>query len=199
MIGELTCRWLWLLVAATTVGWWAPGLALSQDRNAGPSPPTVYTALAIRTVGVTVTQPIEITVERWTTDAEYEALQVELREGGQSALLTAMRALPDLGRLSSTGAVGIPLKYARRVPRADRSAEVTIITERAMSFWEATQMPRSTAYPLTVIEMDLDARGEGEGRVLVATNFSYDRLTDQLVIENFEDAPVLLRGLRQLR
>ena len=199
MTRQFAYRLLVALVAVATLGWGAPGRLSAQRGSMDRTAPVRYTALAVRTVGMTITQPIEITLERWTTDAEHDELQVELREGGQSGLLKAMRALPDLGRLSSTGSVGFPLKYARRVPRADGAEEITIITERQMSFWEATQMPRSTDYPITLIEMSLDARGEGKGRVLVATNFSYNRGTDQLVVENLEDAPVLLQGVRRIR
>ena len=186
-----------VLVALALLVAWAPGAA-SQDRGATDrSAPVRYTALAVRTVGVAATQPIEITIERWTTNPEHEKLNVELLEGG-SRLLEAMREMPDIGRLSSPGAVGFPLKYARRVPRADGAEDVTIITERQMSFWEASQMGRSTEYPFTLIEFHLDSRGQGEGRVLVATQLSYNPGTRQVVVENFESGPVLLQGVRRV-
>jgi hypothetical protein len=177
---------------------WTPAVS-SQDRGATDrTAPVRYTALAVRTVGITATQPIEINIQRWTTNAEHDALNVEMMEGGQGPLLRAMRAMPDIGRVSSPGAVGFPLKYARRVPRADGAEQVTLITERQMSFWEVTQMPRSTDYPFTLIEFNLDARGEGQGRVLVATLLSYNRASRMLTIENFEHAPVLLQGVRRV-
>jgi hypothetical protein len=177
---------------------WTPGAATQEPVVTDRSAPVRYTALAVRTVGITVTQPIEITIQRWTTDAEDERLSVEIAEGGGAPLLKAMHAMPDVGRLSRAGAVGFPLKYARRVAAADGAEQVTIITEREMSFWEATERGRSTAYPFTLIEFSLDARGQGQGRVLVAVHLSYDRVTRQLIVENFEDAPVRLQGVRRV-
>jgi hypothetical protein len=34
--------------------------------------------------------------------------------------------------------------------------------------------------------------------VLVAVHLSYDRVTRQLIVENFEDAPVRLQGVRRV-
>jgi hypothetical protein len=198
MTRHLTRLLPWLVVLAFMLAAW-PGRVASQDRGTTDrTAPVRYTALAVRTVGVTITQPIELTIERWTTNAEHDALNVEMMEGGQAPLLKAMRAMPDIGRVSSPGTVGFPLKYARRQPRADGAEQVTLITERQMSFWEVSQMPRSTDYPFTLIEFNLDARGEGQGRVLVATYLSYDRASRMLTIENYEHAPVLLQGVRRV-
>jgi hypothetical protein len=187
------------VIALLLLGAWVPGRA-SQDPGArGQALPARYTAVAVRTIGISATQPIDITIQRWTTDAEDERLNVEMMEGGQGALLKAMRAMPDIGRVNSPGAVGFPLKVARRVTRADGAEEVTIITERERTFWEASQMLQSTDYPFILIEMSLDARAEGEGRVLVAVQLSYDRVNRMLRAENFENASVLLQGIRRLR
>ena len=127
MTRHLTTRLLpWLVVLAVMLAAW-PGRVASQDRGTTDrTAPVRYTALAVRTVGVTITQPIELTIERWTTNAEHDALNVEMMEGGQAPLLKAMRAMPDIGRVSSPGTVGFPLKYARRQPRADGTEQVTL-------------------------------------------------------------------------
>ena len=173
---------------------------LSQAQGGGATAePARYTALAVRTVGYTATVPVEFTIQRWTTDAEHETLSTALLEKGQSALLAAMRDMPEVGRLSSTGTVGIPLRYARRQPRADGAEQVTVITERELSFWEASQRPRSVDYPFSVIEMSLGPNGEGTGRMLVAARITFNKISRVLTIENFEDSPVQLNGVKKVK
>ena len=131
--------------------------AAAQDQPVSSSPrdaPARYTALAVRTVGVTGTVPVEIRIDRWTTDAEYDRVLVELMESGQDAMLEAMRKIPDAGRLSTPGSVGLPLEYARR-SRTSGTEQVTILTERNVGFLEASQQPPSTNYRFLVIELNI--------------------------------------------
>jgi hypothetical protein len=176
----------------------APLLSQAAGGNAK-AEPVRYTALAVRTVGYTATVPVEFTIQRWTTDAEHEKLNTALLEKGQRALLDTMREMPEIGRLSSPGNVGIPLRYARRQPRADGAEQVTVITERELSFWEASQRPRSADYPFSVMEMNIGPNGEGTGRMLVATRITFNKISKVLTIENFEDSPVQLNGVKKVK
>jgi hypothetical protein len=172
---------------------------LSQSSTTNKTQPVRYSALAIRTVGYTATVPVDITIQRWTTDEENEQVITALMEKGQNGLLEAIRGQREIGRLSSPGTVGFGLYYARRVLREDGGETVTIITERDMGFWETSQQTRSTRYPFTMIELDVNARGEGRGRLIVAARITYNKIAKQLTIENFEDSPVQLGGLKRAK
>lgn len=53
------------------------------------------------------------------------------------------------------------------MPLPDGGERVVLVTDRRIGFWEAANQPRSIDYPFTVIELRLQADGEGEGKILV--------------------------------
>jgi hypothetical protein len=67
-----------------------------------------------------------------------------------------------------------------------------LVTDRYVSFWEASNRPRSIDYPFTVVELRLDAKGQGEGKITVATKISSEPDTRQIILENYGNQPVRL-------
>jgi hypothetical protein len=165
------------------------------SRSAGQ--PVRYQMLAVRTVGVAGAEPIEIVIHRWSSDAEHAGVLAAVMEKGPDALLDAIQDLPEAGRLTTAGSVGVPLGYARRGPAAGGGEHVQIITDRPMSFAELWAMPRSTRYPLMYIEMTLNSRGQGDGTLTLAARISWDRFSKLLVVENYETEPIRLQGIRR--
>jgi hypothetical protein len=156
-----------------------------------------FTALAVRrTVTPAVTVPVTITIERWSTDAEREKLYEAL--GKAEALLDTLSGLPSVGRLSSSESVGYELHYASQAPAPGGGQRVALATDRAVGFFEAAAGGRSLEYPFTVIELRLGPNGEGEGRMSFATQISFNRELKLLTLENYENEPVLLQGVRRL-
>ena len=80
----------------------------------------------------------------------------------------------------------------------DGTERIVLVTDRPMSFWERRDGGRSTDYPFTVIELRLQPNGEGEGKVSVATRISVSRNERLVVLENYDDQPVGLRGVKRL-
>jgi hypothetical protein len=64
------------------------------------------------------------------------------------------------------------------------------VTDRPISFGEATYRPPSIEYPFTVIDMTLPAEGAGEGTMSVAAKIIPAGKT--VIIENFDTQPVRL-------
>ena len=48
--------------------------------------------------------------------------------------------------------------------RTHRCERVVLATDRYITYFEAVNRPRSIDYPFTVIELHINASGEGEGR-----------------------------------
>ena len=174
-----------------------------QDKPAAPAfrasaqTPMRLTAMAVRTVDPPATAPVTITIQRWSTAAEGELISNAIREGGPKKLLETMQRLPGLGRIAGTASVGLELKFAQLEQTSQGRQHITAATDRPISFWEMSAMSRSTDYPYTVIDIQLDSTGQGKGTMSSATKIVMDRVNKVLVFENFEDQPVLLQSVKR--
>ncbi|MEO7889997.1 MAG: hypothetical protein ABIW19_08345 [Vicinamibacterales bacterium] len=179
----------------------SPGAAQQGTQNAAKPAtqqmPLRLTALAVRTVEPSASAPIDITIERWTSDADAENLINAITEGGPKKLLDAMRRLKPVGRIAGSGSVGFEVRYARLEQTSQGRQHITLATDRVMSFWEASNTPRSSDYPYTFVEIQLDSAGQGSGTVAVAAKIVMDRVNKTLVLENYETQPVKLQAVKR--
>src|SRR5207244_11194829 len=60
-------------------------------------------------------------------------------------------------------------------PLPDGGERVVMTTDRYIGFWEAANRPRSIDYPFTLIELHINANGEGEGKMSLATKITADK------------------------
>lgn len=134
---------------------------------------------------------IDITVERWSTPEERAALAAAFKEGGQDALLEALKKLPKVGSISLPGTLAYDLRYAYKFPAENGGSTLVIATDRRILPGEVWDQTRSTDYPFELVEMHLDARGEGEGTLSWATRISIGK-DGNLELEVFGDSPVML-------
>jgi hypothetical protein len=140
---------------------------------------------------------VDMTIERWSSDAERDRLMSILIEDDQSKLLDALTKLPRVGFINTPGNLGYDLHYARKTMLSDGSARIVLATNRFISFWEATQQPRSVDYPFTLIELHVGPDGKGEGKISLATRIVYDKETKEATLENYQSQPVMLSNVRR--
>jgi hypothetical protein len=161
--------------------------------------PERFTALAVNmgSPGPTGATTVDIVVNRWSTDAERDRLLTVLMEQGPEKLLSTLQSLPRVGYIRTPNSIGYDLHYARRTPLADGGERVVLATDRYISFWEATNRPRSVDYPFTVIEMHINPDGVGEGKMSLATKITGDKENKLIVLENYATQPVLLQSVRR--
>ena len=139
---------------------------------------------------------VDITVERWSTDAQRDQLLTALKEGGPDKLLEALQKMRPLGRIRTPDSLGYDLRYARQAPLDEGGRQIVIATDRPIGFWEATYKPRVFDYRFTVIEMRLDKSGEGEGKLLAQTKIFIDN-KQNLVLEHYARQPTMLKQVRK--
>ena len=58
-------------------------------------------------------------------------------------------------------------------------------------------MPRWRDYDVTLLVMDIDAEGNGEGQLAMGVRLNIDQEKEALVIENFGTEPVRLTRIRK--
>jgi hypothetical protein len=171
------------------------GLTAGSSRET--APPARYTAIAVLFApGYDFSPtPVDIQVDRWTTDAERDRLLDSLTEQGREKMLTTLQNLPRVGSFKSLQSFPYDIHFARRIANSDGSEQVTLVTDRSIDFYQAANFPGAMDYRFTVIELKVGKDGKGEGKVSVATKISFDKANKTIVLENYNDTPVTLSGL----
>jgi hypothetical protein len=140
---------------------------------------------------------IDITVNRWSTDKQRDALMSVVQNKGVDKLLDALQDMPAVGHFGAPGNLSWDIHFARKVPLPEGGERVVLITDRRIGFWEAANQPRSIDYPFTVIELKLNRDGQGEGTMSIATKVIYDKEQNMITLENLQNQPVRLTNLRR--
>lgn len=140
-------------------------------------------------------QVVEITVNRWSPNAERERLVALLQQKGPDELLKQLQKNKPLGRIRTPDSIGYDLRYAQQTPSEDGGRTIVIATDRPIGFWEATQRPRSIDYPFTVIQMKLDREGQGSGTLSYATRI-IARGNNVIELEDFATQPIMLNNIK---
>ncbi len=179
------------LVAAAAVVAVVPPLAAQGPER------YVANAVSIASPGPTGTAVVEISVTRWSPEAERDRLITTLAEKGPAQLLETLRDLPRAGFIRTPGNLGYDLRYARKMPLDEGGEQIIIATDRPIGIWEAANRPRTIDYPFTLVELRLDNKGVGEGKISLATKIVFDKRRNQIVLENYSSAPVMLTKVRR--
>ena len=181
-----------VLAVATAV------LVLATKVDAQPPLPLRFSAFAVNmsNVGPTGGTRIDITIQRWSTDAERQGLLTTFFEKGPEKLLDALQDAKPVGRVNAPGKLGWELRFARYHPMPDGASRIVILTDRRVEFWEARNQPRTIDYPFTLIDLRLKADGTGEGKASVATKITYNKKTDAVELENYASEPVRLNNVK---
>lgn len=142
------------------------------------------------------TAQIEITIDRWSTPEELEAL-FDAGERGQQALADALYDTPAVGSVRTPQNLAHSLHYA--VQRTDENGvrHIYLATPRPMSYWEMVGRSRSAAYPITFIELRVDAEGKGEGDMSLAARVTASQDRRRLFVLNYAVRPILLKSVRR--
>jgi hypothetical protein len=140
---------------------------------------------------------VQIQITRWSTDAERDTLTTILFEKGTKELLQAVSKMPTVGSIRTPDSVGYPLRYARRTMASENGESIVIISDREMGFSELRYAPRSIDYPFTVIRMQLNSQGRGQGDVLLATKISANKATKDIAFESYTTTPLKLQNVRR--
>ncbi|HEY3885981.1 MAG TPA: hypothetical protein VGL62_12275 [Vicinamibacterales bacterium] len=179
----------------------ALALALLPTTQANIPAPVKFTAFAVDISNTTprpITTPFDMTINRWSTDAERDQLKNILKERGQDALLSALQKLPVVGYVNTPGSLRYDLHFARQRAFGATGHTILLMTDRPMSAWEAWHQPRTVQYPFTLIQLQVDQNGNGVGKASVATRITEDE-DGTVELENFSSSPVILNEVRETK
>ena len=145
---------------------------------------------------------LRINVLRWSGDDDRRAVVDVLTDPENTASddgeLAALMELPTLGYVwPDGGALGYALKYAVREAAPDGGERLTFVTGRrlgrfARETWAPAGAPEAALQPYTVIELRLDANGDGAGTLSPAAAAAFDAANRTVSLVDYDAAPTLL-------
>jgi hypothetical protein len=168
-------------------------MAFCQEEKAKPDS---YTFVAVSTGGPSggASASFDFQIKRYTTDEEVQQLQDILKSQGQEGLRRAMEKL-DVGRINRVGTTGTQIAVARKRQEGSNTI-ITIVTPRNMSFAELYNNGRSTDYPFGYLQVTLNEKGEGTGKIMAATKISFNKKNNQVVLESFGNQYIKAANVR---
>ena len=137
---------------------------------------------------------VEITITRWSSDAEREMLLDVLKESGQPAMLEALQKLPQVGYYKMPNTMGVALFYARSNSCPTGTRQVVLGTHRSIGM--ATRAPQASQYDATIIEIRFKKGSDkGEGKMVLAGKASVGK-DGKVQISNYQGEPVRLMDVK---
>jgi hypothetical protein len=180
-------------VVMLSIGSWQSGSSTQSSNNGKEE----FSAIAVNMApgAAAAPTPVEITVDRWTSDAERDRLMTVLQEKGPDELLKVLQKEPKVGSIRSRESLAYDLRYARLLPGQDGGRRILLGTDRPIGFLEAQAGGPTLDYRFTLIELRLGPDGKGEGKLSIAARPEFN--DHVLVIEDYAAEPVMLKDVQK--
>jgi hypothetical protein len=173
-------------------------LPAAQSNIARPEKFTAFAVDISNTAPRALASTVDLTINRWSTDAERDQLLTVFRAKGQEALLSALQKLPVVGGITSPGSLKYDIHFARERQEAEGGRMIFLMTDRYIGAWEAANRPRTIDYPFTLIQLQVDKDGNGVGKASVATKIT-EAVDGTIDMDNFSNQPVALIKVRKIK
>jgi len=176
-----------------SIGGWQSGSSTQSSNNGKEE----FSAIAVNMAPGTraTSTPVEITIERWTSDAERDRLMTVLKEKGPDELLKVLQNEPKVGSIRTRESLAYDLRYARQLPGQDGGRRIVLGTDRPIGFLEAQEGGQTLDYRFTLIELRVGPDGKGEGKLSIAARPEFN--DHVLVIEDYAAEPVRLENVEK--
>lgn len=98
---------------------------------------------------------VKVTINRFSTAADREALKSAFDQGGHDALVKALSKMKGVGRISLPATTGVSIAYAVSIP-TPTGRKIRFVTDRPVAMLEQRNMTRSQQYDLTAGEIEIN-------------------------------------------
>lgn len=141
---------------------------------------TVIMPDGIRSATSGPTTQLDIGIEEYTPDSVVNDLGAILGDGNnQEALLRKFEKMKRSGWVALPGQTGVDVKVIREKKTAN-GREITLLSDRPISFWEAVNSPVSESYRYGLMKFTVNDKGQGSGKifpVVQVKSISADNIT----------------------
>src|SRR5262245_16496114 len=160
--------------------------------------PVRFTAFAIdmNNMGKSHSGTVDIEINRWSSDAERDALAKTFLEKGPQKLLDAVQDSKPVGYIKTPQTLAWDLRFARQNQLDEGVTQILLLTDRPIGFAEARNQTRTMDYPFTLIDLRIKKDGTGVGKAAVATKIIYNKKKNVVELENYSSEPVRLNNIK---
>jgi len=147
---------------------------------------------------------LQLRINAWSTDEEREQILTEIQEAtaqggrrGNRAVARALRGASRVGSVNAPGQTGWSLRYSRVMQLHGGKQQILLATDRPVAFAEAWTSNSGGDFDVTVIQLTLDADGNGEGTLSFGTEVVWNSETESLEVTNLTSQPIALGNVRR--
>jgi hypothetical protein len=146
---------------------------------------------------------VEINIYRWSSDDERNEIVEAIKTATENTrerrqVAQTLRGQEKTGFAFLAGQQGYPLRYSREF-KTEKGRQIILATDRPVSFGEVYQNSNLGDFDVTVILLDLDDSGNGEGIVSVGTEVLWNDKTGKLEVTNASSQPVKIGNVRKVK
>lgn len=186
------------LASSSTVAMLVLALLVPQKTKPGqirrPTAPESFraTAKVANEAGLAGAAFVDVQIDKYTPDAERDALVSTFKSGGLPALVTALRKAPAMGSIKM-GTDTVVVRFAREQRSSETRRTITIVGDHPMLFvggGAVNAKPRE-GYDLTVVQIDIDDAGVGQGKMAAAAKIKPGG-SNGLELDDYAEQPINL-------
>ena len=166
-----------------------------QAKSAGAPETFGGTARAENAVGVTVSSPVLVHIERYTPEFDRNVVAEALRVGGYPGFVPALKKAPIVGSVE-LGRRKFTIRWARETP-SPTGRTIVVVTDAPMAFVSAgpgDARPKA-GYQVGLIQLTVDGRGAGTGIMAAAARVKSGGETGVQIEDYGTDAPITLTAV----
>jgi len=145
---------------------------------------------------------VQVNIYRWSSDEERSQIVDVIKKATAENRINSrdvakeLRGQEKTGYAFSAGKQGYPLRYARSFDMGDGKRQIILATDRPVTFSEAYQDSRAGDFDVTIILLNVDADGKGDGILSIGTEVKWNDKTNKLEVTNMSSQPTKLGDVR---
>ena len=160
-----------------------------------------YKANAMAQGGPTGTTMVELQIYRWSSDDERGQILEVIKSatGGKPnnrEVAQELRGQKKAGYVWFAGQQGYPLRYARKLDMGDGKTQIILATDRPVSFGEVYSGSQAGDWDATVMLLNLDKDGKGDGMLSMGTELTWNESAGKIEVSNMSSQPTKLTDVR---
>lgn len=155
-------------------------------------------ALRARATGNNRPVRVEITIERWTDRVVHGQLLEVVAANGGPGFKAALQQLPPVAEMRVDAYRSYPLQFAYELLDDDGSRRILLATHTPIGFQGGEGYFRASAGAFTLVELRVDADGEGDGTGEVTEQVRFDEGAGTLGLSGTRTGSVRLSSVRRV-